>query len=53
MKHIQNNQKNPYEQPFQPVDFKNLQKKIREPKVLRRLPNVCDFQKENHIKPIA
>ncbi len=23
-------------------------KKIREPNVLRLLPNVCDFQKENH-----
>ncbi len=27
--------------------FKNLKKKIREPKVLRLLLNVCDFQKEN------
>ncbi len=33
MKQIQNN-KNPYENPYQPMDFKNLKKKIREPKVL-------------------
>ncbi len=30
------------------MDFKNLKKKIREPKVWRLLTNVCDFQKENH-----
>jgi len=30
------------------VVFKNLKKKICEPKVSRLLPNVCDFQKENH-----
>jgi hypothetical protein len=30
------------------MDLKNLNKKIREPKVLRLLPNVCGFQKENH-----
>jgi hypothetical protein len=30
------------------MDFKNLKKKIRDPKVSRLLPNVCDFQKENH-----
>jgi hypothetical protein len=29
------------------MDFK-IRKKIREPKVLRLLPNVCDYQKENH-----
>jgi hypothetical protein len=29
------------------MDFKNLKKKICEPKVSRLLPNVCDFQKEN------
>ncbi len=29
------------------MDFKNLKKNIGEPKVLRFLPNVCDFQKEN------
>jgi hypothetical protein len=34
--------------PYQPMDFENLKKKIREPKVSRLLPNVCDFQKENH-----
>jgi hypothetical protein len=43
MKHIQNNQN-----PYQPRDFKNLKKKIHEPKISRLLPNVCDFQKENH-----
>jgi hypothetical protein len=43
MKHIQTT-KNPY----QPMDFKNLEKKTREQKVSRLLPNVCDFQKENH-----
>jgi hypothetical protein len=47
MKHIQNNQKS-IGNPYQPMDFKNLKKKIREPKVSRLLPNVCDFQKENH-----
>jgi hypothetical protein len=31
-----------------PMDFENLKKKICEPKVSRLLPNVCDFQKENH-----
>jgi hypothetical protein len=30
------------------MDIKNLNKKIREPKVSRLLPNVCDFRKENH-----
>jgi hypothetical protein len=30
------------------MDFKILKKKIREPKALKLLPNVCDFQKENH-----
>jgi hypothetical protein len=30
-----------------PLDFKNLKKIIRQSKVLRLLPNVCDFQKEN------
>jgi hypothetical protein len=28
------------------MNFKNRKKKIREPKVSRLLPNVCDFQKE-------
>ncbi len=31
----------------QPMDFKNLKKKISEPRP-RLLPNVCDFHKENH-----
>jgi hypothetical protein len=30
------------------MDFKNLKKKIREPKVLRLFQNVGDFQKESH-----
>jgi hypothetical protein len=34
MKHIQNNQK-PQENLFQPMDFKNLKKKVRGPKVFR------------------
>ncbi len=46
MKHIQNNQ-NPLENPYQPMDFKNLKNKIHELKVWKILPNVCDFQKEN------
>ncbi len=29
------------------MNFKSLKKKIREPKVSRLLPNICDFQKEN------
>jgi hypothetical protein len=45
MKHIQNNQKIQLETPYQPMDVKILKKKIWEPKVLRLLPNVCDFQK--------
>jgi hypothetical protein len=45
--------KNPYQfmdfkNPYQFMDFKNLKKKIRKPKVWKLLPNVCDFQKENH-----
>jgi hypothetical protein len=47
MKHIQNNQKY-IGNPYQPMDIKNLKKKIREPKVSRLFPNVCDFQNENH-----
>jgi hypothetical protein len=43
----QNNQKFKGKNPYQPMDFKNLKKKIREPKVSRLLPNVGDFQK-NH-----
>ncbi len=34
MKHIKNNQKS-IGKSFQPMDFKNLKKKIRKPKVLR------------------
>jgi hypothetical protein len=30
-----------------PMDFKNLKKKIREPKVSRLLRNLCDFRKKN------
>jgi hypothetical protein len=30
--------------PYQPMDFKNLKTKIREPKASRLLPNLCDFQ---------
>jgi hypothetical protein len=30
------------------MDFKKSQGKNPQPKVLRLLPNVCDFQKENH-----
>ncbi len=34
--------------PYQPLNFKNLKKKIGEPKVSRLLPNVCYFQKESN-----
>jgi hypothetical protein len=30
------------------MDFENLKKTISELKVLKLLPNACDFQKENH-----
>ncbi len=30
--------------PWQPLDIKNLKNKIRERKVSRLLPNICDFQ---------
>ncbi len=36
--------KNPKENPYQPIDFKNLKTTIREPKVSRHLQNLCDFQ---------
>jgi hypothetical protein len=36
------------ENPYQSTDNKNLKENIREPKASRLLPNVCDFQKENH-----
>jgi hypothetical protein len=39
--------KNPQEIPNQPMDFKNLKKMIREPKVSRLLPNLYDFQFKN------
>ncbi len=42
MKHIQNNQKTK-ENPYQLLDFKNLKKKICEPKV-----SMLWFLKENH-----
>jgi hypothetical protein len=29
------------------MDFKNLKKKIREPKVSRLLPNLCDLHKKS------
>jgi hypothetical protein len=47
MEHIQNNQK-PKGKSITGYDLKNLKEKIQELKVLRLLPNVCDFQKENH-----
>jgi hypothetical protein len=34
---------------YQPMDFKNLKKKICEPKVSRFSPKFCDFQEENQI----
>jgi hypothetical protein len=46
MKHSQNKQKSMGNSIYQPLDFKNLKKKIREQKVSRLLPDVCDFQKE-------
>jgi hypothetical protein len=36
------------ENPYRHMDIKNLKKKIRESKVSRLLPNICDFQKVNH-----
>jgi hypothetical protein len=32
------------------MDFKNVKEKIRDPKVLRLLPNVCDFQKIPYLR---
>ncbi len=40
--------KNPEKNPYQPMDFKNLKKKILEPKASKLLPKNCDFQNENH-----
>jgi hypothetical protein len=34
------------------LDFKNLKKKIRQPKVLRLLSNICDLQKKSMGKPM-
>jgi hypothetical protein len=42
--------KNPKEKSYQPMDFKNLEKKIREPKVSRLLPNLCDFHKISYLR---
>jgi hypothetical protein len=47
MKHIQNSQIS-IGKSILTYRFKNLNKKVREPKVSRLLPNVCDFQNENH-----
>jgi hypothetical protein len=47
MKHVQNT-KNLSKNPYHPIDFKNLRKKSKEPKISRLVLNVCDFQKENH-----
>jgi hypothetical protein len=47
MKHIQNNRKSAGKS-IPAYGFKNLKKKIYQPKLLRLLPNDCDFQKENH-----
>jgi hypothetical protein len=47
-KDLNKTNKNPKENPYQPMDFKNLEKKICKPKVSRLLQNVCNFQKENH-----
>jgi hypothetical protein len=48
MKHIQNNQKSIGKTHTSLWIFKIARKKIREPKVLRLVPNVCDFRNENH-----
>jgi hypothetical protein len=42
--------KNSKGKPYQPMDFKNLKEKIRDPKVLILLPNVCDFQKIPYLR---
>ncbi len=49
MKHIQNNQKS-LGKSIPAYGFLKFKKKIREPKVSRLLPNVCDFQKEYGLK---
>jgi hypothetical protein len=52
MKHSQNNKKSIGKSLYQPMDFENLKKKLREPKVSRLLPSVGDFQKEKFIENI-
>jgi hypothetical protein len=47
MKHIQNTKKT-VGKSIKAYGFKNLKKKLSEPKVFRVLPNVCDFKNENH-----
>ncbi len=44
-KDLKKTNKNPKEYPYQPMDLKNLEKKISKPKVSRLLQNVCNFQK--------
>jgi hypothetical protein len=51
MKHIQNNQKSKGKYrycTYHPIDFRNLKKIIREPKVSRLLPNVISKKKTIH-----
>jgi hypothetical protein len=49
MKHIQNNHKIIHRKTHTSLwILKSSRKKNREQKVLRLLPNVCDFQTENH-----
>jgi hypothetical protein len=48
MKHIQNSQKPCNKKIHTSLWILYLKKKIHEAKVSRLLPNVCDFQKENH-----
>jgi hypothetical protein len=40
--------KNPKENPFQPMNFKNPNKKIRKPEVFRVLPYLYDLNKKIH-----
>jgi hypothetical protein len=47
MKHIQNNQKS-IGKSIPAYGFKKISRKIRKPNVLRLMPNVGDFLKENH-----
>jgi hypothetical protein len=50
MKHRQNNKKSMGKSVYQPMDFENLKKKLREPKVSRLLPNVCDSQRKKFLR---